>query len=87
MNVLALARMLGHKDPSVTLRLYADLFDADLDAVAATLHARYGLRRNQPAEGADIPVLRPSEMRPSIVCCGHGSVFNCAQNVLTRCRR
>jgi integrase len=41
-NVLALARMLGHKDPSVTLRVYADLFDTDLDVVAATLHARYG---------------------------------------------
>ncbi|MGA9674198.1 MAG: hypothetical protein WBR28_02765 [Mycobacterium sp.] len=41
MNVLALARMLGHKDPSVTLRVYADLFDDDLDAVAATLHSRY----------------------------------------------
>jgi integrase len=40
-NVLALARMLGHKDPSVTLRVYADLFDDDLDAVAASLHARY----------------------------------------------
>jgi integrase len=40
-NVLALARMLGHKDPSVTLRVYADLFDTDLDAVAATLHAQY----------------------------------------------
>jgi integrase len=40
-NVLALARMLGHKDPSVTLRVYADLFDTDLDAVAVTLHARY----------------------------------------------
>lgn len=40
-NVLALARMLGHKDPSVTLRVYADLFDTDLDAVAATLHGRY----------------------------------------------
>jgi integrase len=40
-NVLALARMLGHKDPSVTLRVYADLFDADLDAVAASLHAKY----------------------------------------------
>lgn len=36
---MALARMLGHKDPSVTLRVYADLFD--LDAVAATLHTRY----------------------------------------------
>ena len=40
-NVLALARMLGHKDPSVTLRVYADLFDTDLDAVAITLHGRY----------------------------------------------
>jgi integrase len=40
-NVLALARMLGHKDPSVTLRVYADLFDTDLDAVAVALHARY----------------------------------------------
>ncbi len=36
-NVLALARMLGHKDPSVTLRVYADLFDSDLDAVADAL--------------------------------------------------
>ena len=36
-NVLALARMLGHADPSVTLRVYADLFDTDLDAVAAAL--------------------------------------------------
>jgi hypothetical protein len=36
-----LARMLGHKDPSVTLRIYADLFDTDLDAVAATLHTQY----------------------------------------------
>lgn len=40
-NVLALARMLGHKDPSVTLRVYADLFDTDLDTVAANLHAKY----------------------------------------------
>ena len=36
-NVLALARMLGRKDPSVTLRVYADLFDTDLDAVASAL--------------------------------------------------
>ncbi len=40
-NVLALARMLGHKDASVTLRIYADLFDTDLDAVAVTLHNAY----------------------------------------------
>jgi len=43
-NVLALARMLGHKDPSITLRVYSDLFDTDLDAVAASLHARFGVK-------------------------------------------
>jgi hypothetical protein len=32
--------MLGHKDPSVTLRIYADLFDSDLDAVAVNLDAK-----------------------------------------------
>jgi integrase len=36
-NVLALARMLGHEDPSLTLRTYADLFDSDLAALADVL--------------------------------------------------
>jgi hypothetical protein len=36
-NVLALARMLGHEDPSLTLRTYTDLFDSDLDALADVL--------------------------------------------------
>jgi integrase len=36
-NVLALARMLGHEDPSLTLKTYADLFDSDLDALANVL--------------------------------------------------
>jgi integrase len=40
-NVLALSRMLGHQDPSVTLRVYADLFDDDLDGVAEALHGRH----------------------------------------------
>jgi integrase len=40
-NVLALARMLGHKDPSITLKIYADLFDTDLVVVAASLHTKY----------------------------------------------
>jgi hypothetical protein len=31
--------MLGHKSAKVTLDTYADLFDTDLDAVAASLHA------------------------------------------------
>lgn len=40
-NVLALARMLGHASAKVTLDVYADLFDDDLDAVAVTLNQRY----------------------------------------------
>jgi hypothetical protein len=36
-SVLALARMLGHEDPSLTLRTYADLFDSDPDALADVL--------------------------------------------------
>lgn len=44
-SVLALQRMLGHDKPSTTLDVYADLFDEDLDDVAAKLgtqrsHAR-----------------------------------------------
>ena len=38
-DVLALQRMLGHTSAKVTLDTYADLFDTDLDAVAATLTA------------------------------------------------
>jgi integrase len=41
-NVLALQRILGHTSAKVTLDTYADLFDDDLDAVAVTLHSRYG---------------------------------------------
>ena len=38
-SVLSLARMLGHA-PDVCLRIYADLFDSDLDAVAAAISSR-----------------------------------------------
>lgn len=37
-NVLALQRMLGHKKPSVTLDIYSELFDDDLDAVAVGMN-------------------------------------------------
>jgi integrase len=48
-NVLALARMLGHTNPALTLKTYADLFDTDLDAVAENIHNAYGQRaRNVP---------------------------------------
>ena len=36
-NVLVVSRMLGHENPQVTLRTYADLFDTDLDKVSAAL--------------------------------------------------
>lgn len=36
-NVLAVQRMLGHKDASVTLKEYADLFPDDLEAVSGKL--------------------------------------------------
>jgi hypothetical protein len=36
-NVLAVQRMLGHASPAITLNVYADLFDEDLDAVADRL--------------------------------------------------
>ncbi|MBB4853540.1 hypothetical protein HNP40_000906 [Mycobacteroides chelonae] len=46
--MLVLARMLGHKDPSVTLRVYSDLFDSDLDAIAEQLHTRHGQKSDVP---------------------------------------
>jgi integrase len=44
-NVKAVSRMLGHAKASMTLDVYADLFDDDLEAVADRLdeiHARVG---------------------------------------------
>jgi integrase len=37
-NVKAVQRMLGHASASITLDVYADLFDDDLDAVAIALN-------------------------------------------------
>ena len=36
-NAKALQRMLGHASAAVTLDVYGDLFDDDLDAVAASM--------------------------------------------------
>ena len=38
-NVKALQRILGHAKASITLDVYCDLFDDDLDGVAASLDA------------------------------------------------
>ncbi|PWG63838.1 site-specific integrase [Bifidobacterium callitrichidarum] len=39
-NVKAVQRMLGHKTATMTLDLYADLFDSDLDAVAENVNRK-----------------------------------------------
>ncbi len=41
-NVKAVQRMLGHARASMTLDVYADLFDEDLDGVADRLDRRTG---------------------------------------------
>lgn len=38
-NVKSVQRMLGHQSAAMTLDVYADLFDTDLDDVAARMHA------------------------------------------------
>ncbi len=37
-NIKALQRMLGHASAAMTLDVYSDLFDDDLDAVGVALH-------------------------------------------------
>jgi hypothetical protein len=51
--------MLGHKDPGVTLRVYADLFDTDLDAVAITMHSSYSPEIVGRLWAADLPIITP----------------------------
>ena len=47
--------MLGHKGPSTTLRVYADLSDTDLDAVAVTLQSAYSPKNVGKMWAADQP--------------------------------
>lgn len=56
-NVLAVSRMLGHENPTVTLRTYADLFDADLDTVSAALDVahRKSVSKRGPKRVAVLP--------------------------------
>jgi integrase len=47
-NDWVVSRMLGHRDPSMTLQIYAYLFDIDLDAVAERLNSGWqGARRER----------------------------------------
>jgi integrase len=52
-NVKAVQRMQGHTKASMTLDVYADLFDADLDDVAVNLDAANSSRCRRGARGRD----------------------------------
>jgi integrase len=67
-NVKAVQRMLGHARASMTPDVYADLFDADLDAVAARLDSaietaadalRTGDHLTGPLTSSDLRVCGP----------------------------
>jgi site-specific recombinase XerC len=61
-NVKAVQRMLGHASAAMTLDIYADLFDDDLDAVAEALDgaARRSVdRREHLAERPSLVMGRP----------------------------
>lgn len=55
-NVLAVSCQLGHADASVTLRVYAELFDDGLDSVAAKLDEGFSDVVNMSSIGDKIPV-------------------------------
>ncbi|NNC12828.1 site-specific integrase [Planctomonas sp. JC2975] len=69
-NVKAIQRMLGHASAAMTLDVYADLFDDDLDAVAAALNQAHDdsivvksvvkLSSNASGEGRDPSVFKGS---------------------------
>ena len=54
-NVKAVQRMLGHASAAVTLDIYSDLFDDDLDGVSAALD------RARTASLRDLPFTEPDE--------------------------
>ena len=65
-NVKALQRMLGHKNASMTLDVYADLFDSDLMDVARMLDAAVQVETDVKECGQNVgkSVLEP-RMKPS----------------------
>lgn len=68
-NVKALQRMLGHTSAAMTLDVYSDLFDEDLDAVAVALDS---LRRthNVPTQGPDSTMIPHDSAGPNVQVSG-----------------
>jgi integrase len=57
-NILAISRMLGHDDPAVTLKVYADLFEDDLDKVSDAMDAA---RRKSASKRGPRPLVRSAK--------------------------
>jgi hypothetical protein len=73
-NVLALSRMLGHSQPSITLNVYADLFDSDLDAVGGIIEARYATAHTDVSKVCPRGVFGgPSDPAKRFLTCADGS--------------
>jgi integrase len=56
-NVKAVQRMLGHASAAMTLDIYADLFDDDVEAVAAALDKARAVARHSPLPNCDLGML------------------------------
>lgn len=52
-SIVAVARALGHSDPALTLRVYAGLYEDDLEDLADKIEARYGDSRPSAQERAE----------------------------------
>jgi integrase len=63
-NVKAVQRMLGHASASVTLDIYTDLFESDLDAVADRLDDLRASAKDQVRTRAKLMIMTPSAEVP-----------------------
>ena len=87
-NVKAVQRMLGHKSAAMTLDVYADLFDDDLDAVAERLDAatrKPGVPLVRP-EATITPITqRDIGHRPAVMCVGPVGLEPTTRGLKVRC--
>lgn len=73
-NVKAVQRMLGHKSAAMTLDVYADLFDDELDAVAKAMDAAASITKSARPKTRDghftlaVAVGFELEKPPSVTC-------------------
>lgn len=71
-NVKAVQRMLGHKSAAMTLDVYADLFDDDLDAVGTALDRAWAVANGgQTGQGH---IARTTKAPTSARFCGSWSL-------------